>query len=282
MTNVKNVVTAEQMRKKKFEFDLKRPYDSILKEAEGKSNEAIAKAKHITLEYYIPLLCERLRVERFKDIDIETSEIQDIKKMKDDIRTQVVNDCYWWEYESIRHYWPTWAKDEFLTDLRKAEAQHRRPKFTEKVSVKEQESNELAQNEFNMLSSVMQRVKTPTPVKSQEPRGFGPAIPTEDEPATPQELYEDAIRAIAQLWTAMTNKDTLPTKMEDVFNDCIKPSRKFRQRIIKGLDEARAAHFHNSLVWLGQLLDDTLQMMDEIQKESDDNPLKNVHGEIEK
>ena len=80
----------------------------------------------------------------------------------------------------------------------------------------------------------------------------------------------------------MTDKDTLPTKMEDIFNERIKPSRKFRQRIIKGLDPARAAHFYNSLVWLKQLLDDTLQMMDEIQSESSDNPLKNMHGEIDK
>ena len=62
--------------------------------------------------------------------------------------------------------------------------------------------------------------------------------------------------------------------MDDVFGDCIKPSRKFRQRLIKGLDDARAAHLHNSLVWLNQLINDTLEMMDEIEKESINKPGK--------
>ena len=43
-----NIVTAEQLRKRKYDLDLKRSYADLLKEAEPKSEEAIVKAKHIT------------------------------------------------------------------------------------------------------------------------------------------------------------------------------------------------------------------------------------------
>ena len=55
MSNI-NIVTAEQLRKRKYLADLKRIYNDILKEAEQKSDEAIIKAKHITLEYYISIV----------------------------------------------------------------------------------------------------------------------------------------------------------------------------------------------------------------------------------
>ena len=81
-----SIVTAEQLRKRRYQLDLKRSYADLLKEAEAKSDEAVIKAKHITLEHYIPLLCERLRVEKFKNVDMETSKIEDIKKMRDDVK----------------------------------------------------------------------------------------------------------------------------------------------------------------------------------------------------
>ena len=106
-----------------------------------------------------------------------------------------------------------------------------------------------------MLSSVMQQVKTPAKEKERKSEGLGVASLQDLQPRTPDplELYEDTVRGIAEIWKNLANKDILPTKMDDVFGDCIKPSRKFRQRLIKGLDDARAAHLHNSLVWLNQL-----------------------------
>ena len=194
MTNGnKNVVTAEQMRKKKLEHDLKRSYDSILKEAEDKATEAITKARHITLEYYVPLLCERLRVEKYKDIDPVSSDVKEIVKMQNHIRTTVINDCYWWDSESIRHYWPVWAKEQYYVDLGKAGSEARKEKLVEKALAKEAELSEEREKEFSMLTYLLQRVKGPIPEEQQESRGFGPRL-SENEPATPQELYEDAVQ----------------------------------------------------------------------------------------
>ena len=50
--------------------------------------------------------------------------------------------------------------------------------------------------------------------------------------------------------------------------DHIKPSRELRLRLFKGLDEQRAIYFHNMLVSMEMLIKDSLDMWDELKKET--------------
>jgi hypothetical protein len=265
----KNAITFDDMKQRKLRRDLKRPYDELLQEAEDKSEELVGKANHVTLEYYVPLLCERLRARDFAAVDLETSDFKDIKKMRDEIKATVYQDCPWWEPESIKHYWPEWAKDEWLSDLRKAEAEKRRPEFSETTSLKEEESSQKSQKEFNLVSSVMSQIQLPPKPIDKETRL---PMPQDKELKSPLELYGDAVDSIADLWKAIADKDNIPTKSHDVQVDYIQKSRKFRLRMLKGLDEDRRAHFHNQLVWLEMLINDTLNMDNQLIKEEDEKP----------
>ncbi len=91
----------------------------------------------------------------------------------------------------------------------------------------------------------------------------------EKELPTPLELYERGVKSAEKLWTALTNKDRLiASDAVDVLIEHIKPTRQFRLRMFKGLDQARALHYQMVLIWLDKLIQDTLRDCLEMHKES--------------
>ena len=96
----------------------------------------------------------------------------------------------------------------------------------------------------------------------------GPSQPQEKELLSPIKLYEKGVKSSEKLWTALTGKDRLIASDKiDVLLEHIKPTRKYRLRIFKGLDTARANHYQMVLVWLDKLIQDTLKDCLEINRE---------------
>jgi len=85
---------------------------------------------------------------------------------------------------------------------------------------------------------------------------------------TPQELYESGVTDAEKLWTDLTGLDDLITSEQtDPLIDFIKPTRQYRLRIFKGLDEQRSIHYQNCLIRLDMLIQDTLKMSQEISRD---------------
>lgn len=96
----------------------------------------------------------------------------------------------------------------------------------------------------------------------------GPYQTPEKELPSPEELYVQGGKAAEKLWTALTGKDRLiASQAVDVLLEHIKPTRKFRLRLFKGLDTARANHYQMVLIWLDKLIQDTLKDCLEINRE---------------
>ena len=87
--------------------------------------------------------------------------------------------------------------------------------------------------------------------------------------STPQELYEDGVTDLQKVWFDLTGlKNLLTSETTDPLIDYIKPTREYRLRIFKGLDNARAIHYQKCLIRVNMLIQDTLKMCLEFNKEN--------------
>ena len=146
-------------------------------------------------------------------------------------------------------------------------------KFTEIVnSPEEQQSEQNADVFVKTLDFIEQEQERKEKDKEDQSAtatsAGGPSQPQEKELLSPIKLYEKGVKSSEKLWTALTGKDRLIASDKiDVLLEHIKPTRKYRLRIFKGLDTARANHYQMVLVWLDKLIQDTLKDCLEINRE---------------
>lgn len=269
--------TGQQKRKGK------KTYNQLITEAKRAVDEAIAKAQHIIAENYIPELCEALKDENYKHIDLETSEPEKIMKMCNSIKAQVTRDCHWWSPDNIRHYWPEWLKDQYFVDLARANNEKRRAALVEKISTREEEKDSVAQSELNLLSSVMHDVKISravqnsfTGIEPEEPeqRDIETQLAPEmqsvgEEGKSVMEIYGEIIKSADALSRALTQQERLPAINEDVILDYVKPTRPARKAFVEELKTAQFLSINSlqrSLAYLDYVLGDMLEILEDTQR----------------
>lgn len=86
---------------------------------------------------------------------------------------------------------------------------------------------------------------------------------------SPIALYEEGVKSSAKLWKALTSHDLIAAPTVDYLVEHIKPTRDYRLRLFKGLDAERFAHYKMILLWMHELILDSLKTCNEINKEND-------------
>jgi len=230
----------------------KRSYEEILDEARSISKKTIA--------VFIPELCQALKDE---DPELSNKEIQD----------KVLEDCEGiWVRTYIQHFWPDWIRNQEF--LKRAHAGQKGKQARKSSLAFEQQREDSLKQVIKTFNRIPEPVILPeepeeedNPIISTEVVGI--TEPEEKELPTPLELYEHGVKSAEKLWTALTNKDKLiASDTIDVLIEHIKPTRQFRLRMFKGLDQARALHYQMVLIWLDKLIQDTLRDCLEMHKES--------------
>lgn len=221
-------------------------YDEILAQ--------IKRLKDISGKAFIPALCVAYKREH---ITLENV----------DIKNHVVTDCLeigLWTELTIEHYLPKWVTRTYPLNRKKFEDVSNSPE--------EQQSEQNAEVIVKTLDFIEQeqerKEKDKEDQSAEATSAGGPSQPKEKELLSPIKLYEKGVKSSEKLWTALTGKDRLIASDKiDVLLEHIKPTRKYRLRIFKGLDTARANHYQMVLVWLDKLIQDTLKDCLEINRE---------------
>ena len=92
-----------------------------------------------------------------------------------------------------------------------------------------------------------------------------------ENPPSPLDIYGDTMRTYGRLWQDLAAKDELPTSNIDLLVDVIKPTRKHRLRLLKGLGAPERAMLINNSVYVVELLKDLLQMDRDFRRDESEN-----------
>jgi hypothetical protein len=257
--NMSKTIHSDRASKTKRQDE--KTYAELLYESKDAS-EKVAKV-------YVRQLCEALKRENYPHIDPEDSSVEKIYKMCNDIKAKVIHDCTWWGLSSIQHSWPDWIKDEYYVDLRKARTEKEKLKAVANIATQEQKSTLEDKKEFNLVGSVIHDIKLPK-ITLEEPPESTP-IPEGEEIATgkefgptPIELYEQTVKALEKVWIPLTGQEHLiATASDDIILHHVKPTRKIRVKLMKGLDESRRIHLRNCAIWVKAILEDIVRIDDD-------------------
>lgn len=189
------------------------------------------------------------------------------REIADDIHNRMLGK---WAAQSIYQYLDASVYDETAAKRNKATWERRNQQKVEQSFINFQKGLENAPVENPKVEYEENEEATTTATSLG-----GPTLQPEKETPTPIESYEQIVKAAEKFWTPMTGKDRLiASETVDVLIEHIKPSRKLRLRLFKGLDTARANHLTMVLIWLDKLIQDTLKDCLEINKERSDEITK--------
>jgi hypothetical protein len=272
------VLTQQKKKKKKekekektkqdFDIDTTKPTPKL-----DAVKNRVNKLLSATAATYIPESSEALRQDWFPTMSGEVMKknpaVQEAIKEKilDTYAVERTQDGVWKE-SYIGLYWTDWLKNPTIveTGSRNLEKAREAKSLRKFLTIAEEQKKT-----FDKVANSLPEAPKPTveePEEETQAIGEGTIyVPEKERLPTPIESYELGVRAIEKLWESLTNVDHTPGAKEDVFNEYIKPSDKFRLRLWKGLDEARAIHYHDLLVWTETVVKRALDTWDEIQRE---------------
>ncbi len=260
--------------KQDFEIDTRKPTPRL-----DAIKNGVNKLLSATAATYIPESCDALRQDWFPSMTDEIMKknpaVQEAirEKILDTYATERVYDGVWKE-SSIKVFLSPWLRYVEVQESHKSNQQKATEAAQQKAWNKFSKQVTEQKNRLNhIVEQLPEAPKEEAEEQSEESETTGKATVYEPKPKelpTPLESYELGVRAIEKLWESLTNVDHTPGAKEDVFNEYIKPSDKFRLRLWKGLDEGRAIHYHDLLVWTETVVKRTLDLWDEIQGEKAD------------
>ena len=261
MNRDNRLISEEREIEKKSEKT--RRYDAVSKK--------IYKLLTATAANYIPELAEALKDDWYPHLSVDIIKVH--KGVQDEIRDKILDDYSHdrksgapWASETIMNFFPDWLRNPntqvaSVESIKlanaakryKANFEHQRGKFEEVVEHLPQPPREIRpviqEDEEDETETTYRHVSEDELPKKHEPEPF--------------ELYEDGLDGISKAWKALTGIDHLPGQNEDVLLDYIKPTRKHRLRVFKGLDERTSNWYQWALVYMDKLIQDTLRMCKE-------------------
>ena len=264
--------TEHRGRKKKLINKIKQVFAGLLRkktEKTKKYDQVTVKVKKILFATgtYIPELCEALKDDWYPDasyddmIKDEAAQSEIRERILDDWsyeRNQELSDMLKWSNIYIEKCFPKWLK-------RKYDTQGRQDTI---MSKKLDNFLQLVEAQKPKLDAVAEQLpEAPEPPPKPAPKPLG-ELERKGLPE-PSELRSEAMQAIATLWESLGGQkhNVMPTGSHDVLLDLIKPSRKFRLRLFKGINEDDAIDLYNHLHWVDMLIKDAMDMWDGMQKE---------------
>jgi len=240
--------------------------------------DKVRKLLTATATTYIKELCEALSEDWYPHLSHDT--IQIMEEPRQEIRNKVLDD--WskernpqgglWKADSIEtHYFPKWLKDQYFNRNPKGtlplDDENRLKKFSQKAEQQKSTLDNIAKN-LPDVPEEEQEIGRQEPEPTVINYSQGISQSNKKPKPTPQELYEAGVTHAEKLWMDLTGLDSLITSDQtDALIDFVKPTRQYRLRIFKGLDEQRSVHYQNCLIRLDVLIQDTLKMCQEINSE---------------
>jgi hypothetical protein len=216
--------------------------------------EELERLRKVTAKTYVPALClAKVR---------ENPTTRNI-----DIREQVMKDCLkigLWTKRTIMSYFPKWVTRKYSDKKKLRETRN---------SPVEQVREQIIAVFGQTLDNIEQELETAEQKEEEEEAGgisydTGSVKEPKSDLPSPTKLYESGVKAASRLWKNLTNTGKLTAaNTVDVLNDHIKPSREFRLRLLKGLDPYEYAHYQRVLIWTDRMIQDTLRLCQEINKE---------------
>lgn len=238
-----------------------------------------------TAATYIPELCNALRKDLFPRATDNTFTRAENKNVRDEIRERILDDWSnernWsespWGDDTIGNWWPDWLRNPIAQEGTKVS------RAAALAAKKYKQDLELQSSKIFSERSISQLPEVPKQLNAHEEEVEEPSSvrvtglgTNEKYVPTPLEIYEGILHGYDRTWQEATGKDhIIPAGgAQDVFNLHIKPSRKLRLRLLKGLDKQRAIYFHNMTVSMEMLIKDILDMWDELKLEDTSKEIK--------
>lgn len=207
-----------------------------IKERKTKGFEELKKELEEVLKYtaeeWIPKFCDALRDE---NPTISISEIK-ARILKDSLVSKI------WAQGTIKNNWSDWMIDKQKSESGKlgAAASHSAHKNVGTNENHGQEANDEEDENKPAVSYTMDEYEETHP-KTEE---------------SPFQSLGRINRAIATLWTALTNNKNMPTMEDDVKKDFIIPARDRAKDIVNGSSKIERDFLFNWITWLGLELAD--------------------------
>lgn len=170
------------------------------------------------------------------------------------IRQKIVRDCkHLWPETTIRHYWPEMSKDPLKSEAAKKGHKNRKKGNSapnvgaENADEHQQEREEENASEGGMASWDYEE----THPKTEK---------------SPTDWLVITNRAIARLFSLLTNNPNMPTSNKDIRADIIKPTRPFAEDMITGIPKGDRIYLHNWLVYLDYVIRDRIDIVEKADK----------------
>ncbi len=223
---------------------------------------------------YIEELCEALAEDWYPHLSHDM--IKTMEDPRQEIRNKVLDD--WskernpnggiWKTSSIEsHYFPKWLKDTRFDSSESAPPSRGLNKFKPKADEQKTTLDKIAES-LPTVPDEEQEIGRQEPEPTVSSYSDSISQSSKKPKPTPQELYEAGVTDAEKLWIDLTGlKSLITSDTTDALVDYIKPTEGYRLRIFKGLDESRSIHYQNCLIRLDMLIQRTLKMCQEINRE---------------
>lgn len=228
-------MSTEQIQRKKS----KKSYEELLNEAREIASKTAA--------VFIPQMAEALKQE---NPDWTNQEIKD----------RIETDCYGiWKESTIYKFLPSWVHNEkaVKTAVKAWESKNAR-------KVAEVRKNLSRFQEINLQEPTLPILGEEEPDEYiGEPmlESYG------DNEESPLTVYGKINGPMRELFKALTNKE-LPTSTEiDLILEYLKPTREYRKGIFYEIEKDMRTYMYNAMVYTRDALNDTLKILDEIDKQ---------------
>mgnify|MGYP001375874675 CR=1 FL=1 len=224
-------INEEELLRDHYYTDENKTFDQVVKEIIGDQKrqieEAISRIKEEGVEDAVKRLCAAAIRDK---PDIEPRGIR--LKVIDALCPHI------WRENYVRTWWPSWMKNKKSSESISA-AWDANPNM----------GNTRKNNEIiDFTQDDLDREEEQKPVKSYTMTEYEEAHPEIAE--SPFEAIGEINRAIARLWKALTKRNHMPTREDDVKKQYIIPARDRLKDIINGSSKVERDFLFNWLTWL--------------------------------
>ena len=156
---------------------------------------------------------------------------------------------------------------QYLPDWSRREYNKKDDNFIQHIKLFEDDRTEAYQSTIENYKAADEQL---TETLEQEPEKSytegGTIGKADKEPLTPWDIYDKSINAFGRAFKLLTDTKHIPGPSEDFLIDYVKPSEKYRLRMLKGIDDDSAAHFINMTIYVNRLTKHILEEWNELKK----------------
>lgn len=216
--------------------DIQKEFETAAEDIENEVEQEIVNVRELSTKKGIERLCNILK----RDKSLTYPGIR---------RKVIARMCpKTWNENTVRGNWPIWMNYEKLSEARQ----------------KDWKEGKHSENAVDSADIGKDEEEEEHPVSSLSMSDYEETHP--EIAKSPFQSLGEINRAIARLWTALTEKKDMPTREDHIKRDHIIPTRQYRKDIVAGSSQIEKDFLYNWLTWLNEATNDMLEI---IEKETD-------------